>query len=257
MNDTPETWRWPDGARAAVSLCYDDGNPNNLDQAMPDLEAAGFRGSFYLTLCRGDVQERVDDWRAAHLRGHEIANHTWWHNCRVDLYGVHYSWITRPLEEYTRADMHAEIGRAADWLDENIGIDPDRSFAYPCGHVAIGAPPDRAGYASAVASRHRFGRICANDAVPLNDPALVDLTAIQTFFFNENTPDQFVGAVDKAVASGGWACLGFHGVGGPSHETARETHRAVVDYLARGSVWVAPLKTVAVLIEKHRGSARH
>ena len=32
------TWQWPDEAEGAVSLRYDDGNENNLDQAMPDLD---------------------------------------------------------------------------------------------------------------------------------------------------------------------------------------------------------------------------
>mgnify|MGYP003337797830 CR=1 FL=1 len=151
MTAEGSTWQWPNGARAAVSLGYDDGNPDNLDQAMPDLEAAGFRGTFYLHLERGDVRARTADWRAAHARGHEIGNHTWYHNARTDLYGVRHGWVTKPLEEYTQADMTAEINRAGDWLDEHIGRDPDRSFTYPCGHLTLGVPPSRAAYAAAVA----------------------------------------------------------------------------------------------------------
>ena len=39
---------WPNGARAAVSLTYDDGLNSQLDCALPQLEAAGFRATFFL-----------------------------------------------------------------------------------------------------------------------------------------------------------------------------------------------------------------
>jgi peptidoglycan/xylan/chitin deacetylase (PgdA/CDA1 family) len=252
MTTSPTTWSWPEGKHAAVSLGYDDGNPDNLDQAMPDLEAAGFRGTFYLHLARGDVQARVADWRAAYARGHEIGNHTWFHNARTDLYGVRHSWVTKPLEEYTQADMAAEIARAADWLDEQIGPDPHRSFTYPCGHLTLGVPPDRQAYADAVATRCRFARTGTPDVVVINEPLTVDLTLIPTIYFHENRVDQLTAAIDQAVYAGGWACLGFHGVGGGSHTTARETHQALMHYLADAAVWVAPVGAVAAWIAAHR-----
>jgi peptidoglycan/xylan/chitin deacetylase (PgdA/CDA1 family) len=43
-----EIWKWPGEVRTAISLSYDDGMDSGLDQAIPDLEAAGFRGTFYL-----------------------------------------------------------------------------------------------------------------------------------------------------------------------------------------------------------------
>lgn len=253
MTAEPTPWTWPNAARAAVSLGYDDGNPDNLDQAIPDLEAAGYRGTFYLHLERGDVRARTADWRAAHERGHEIANHTWYHNARTDLYGgVRHGWVTKPLEEYTQADMAAEIGRAADWLDTHIGPDPDRSFTYPCGHLTLGVPPSRAAYAAAVATRCRFARTGTPDVVAVNEPRSVDLTLIPTTYFHENTFRQFADALAQAVAAGGWLCLGLHGVGAGSHVTARDVHQALVKRLAEMPVWVAPVKTVGMWIESHR-----
>lgn len=250
---TNQAWPWPDGAKAAISLGYDDGEPDNLDQAIPDLEEAGFRGSFYLHLARGDVQARAKDWQAAHQRGHEIGNHTWHHNGRVDLYGgVRHPFITKPLEEYTQAEMTAEIGRAADWLDEHIGSDPDRSFTYPCCHVTLGQPPDRRAYAAAVATRCRFARTGAVNVVAINDPLTVDLSLIQTIYFRENTLDQFSDAIRQSLRTGGWGCLGLHGVGGRNHTTERGVHQALLRELGRQPVWVAPVKTVAAWIEAHR-----
>ena len=246
-------WQWPGSARAAVSLGYDDGNPDNLDQAMPDLEAAGLHGSFYLHLARHDVQSRADDWRAAHQRGHEIGNHTWHHNGRVDLYGgIRHPWITKPLEEYTEAEMTDEINRAADWLDDHIGGDPDRSFTYPCCHVALGQPPDRNAYAAAVAARCRFARTGTVDNPKINDPGSVDLSLIQTVYFSKNTFKDFQAVIRQVLHDGGWACFGLHGVGGGSHVIERCVHQALIQELKGEPIWVAPVKTVAVWIEQHR-----
>ena len=243
-------WPWPNGAQAAVSLCYDDGNVNNLDQAIPDLEAAGYWGSFCLHLGRGDVQAHAGDWRAAHKRGHEIASHSWHHNCRVDLYGVRHAWISRPLEEYTHDDMAAEVARCADWLDNNIGPDADRHFAYPCGHHTLGLPASREAYAAAVRPCHRFARSVV--AQRPNDPRMCDLELIDSVYFQANTLAEFQGAVQAAQAAGGWLCLGMHGVGGPSHTTERAVHQALLRWLHDQPVWVAPVKTVAVHVEARR-----
>ena len=255
MEGTRKNWEWPDKARFAVSLCYDDGNENNLDLAMPDLEAAGFRGSFYLHLARADVQARAADWRRAHERGHEIGNHSWYHNCRVDLSGgVRPSWVSKPLEEYTGAEMSAEIARAADWIDAQIGPDPDRTFTYPCCHMAIGQPPDQQAYADAVRTRHRFARSVFNGG-GVNDPGSIDLMLINSFYFGANTFEEFHGAAAQAMKQGGWACLAFHGIGGPSHTTSRAVHQRLIRWLHEDACcWVAPVRDVARYIEKRRST---
>jgi hypothetical protein len=38
--DSPRPFPWPNGAKAAVVLTYDDGMDTHLDSAAPDLEAA-------------------------------------------------------------------------------------------------------------------------------------------------------------------------------------------------------------------------
>ena len=60
---------WPGGARAAVSLSYDDGLESHIAQAGPALSARGFRGTFFLTL--ENMQDHVADWRAMATSGHE------------------------------------------------------------------------------------------------------------------------------------------------------------------------------------------
>lgn len=48
---------WPAGKKAAVILTYDDGLRSQRDIVMPQLEAKGFRGTFF-PLWRGRGRER-------------------------------------------------------------------------------------------------------------------------------------------------------------------------------------------------------
>jgi peptidoglycan/xylan/chitin deacetylase (PgdA/CDA1 family) len=252
-----QTWQWPNEAEGAVSLTYDDGNENNLDQAIPDLDAAGFTGTFYLTIGREEVQRRAHDWRSAHETGHEIGNHTWHHNCRADLFGGQCpDWIKKPLEEYSMAEMAAEVEQAAAWLDNHIGPDLDRSFAYPCGNTCLGNPPVQEAYLRAVRARHRFARGWS-DSAGVNDPRHVNLMLIECFAFAENALENLQGAVRQGLAEGGWVCLGFHGIGGPSHITERHVHQHLLEFLKHQRLWVAPVRDVARYIEDCRAAKLH
>jgi peptidoglycan/xylan/chitin deacetylase (PgdA/CDA1 family) len=250
---------WPHGKLAAVSLSYDDGNENNLDNAMPDLEAKGFLGTFYLQVGRADVNARAADWRAAHDRGHEIGNHTVHHPCRVGPYLPNVpSWlVNNALEDFTPQRIQDEIAEAARWLDQKVGPDPDRTFCYPCGHTEIGDPPDEASYLAAIRRFHFAARhVHANP----NDPANVDLMKIGcAISYGETATSEYLTACcDAALPARGtaspglWTVLCFHGIGGESHPTPREVHQAVIAHLSRGPFWVAPVKTVARHIESVR-----
>ena len=50
---------WPHGAKAAVSLAYDDAIDSQLDNAIPALDRVGLKGSFYLKLASPAVARRM------------------------------------------------------------------------------------------------------------------------------------------------------------------------------------------------------
>jgi len=247
------TWQWPNHARAAVSLTYDDGNENNLDQAIPDLEAAGFRATFYLTTGSKVMQGRVADWKAAHERGHEIGNHTVHHWCRAEPYrnrdGGVPAWLTHSLEQVSPEEIATEITTAAEWIEQNIGPDPDRTFAHPCGALAIGEVPDEASYDAAIARHHFAARTCST---VVNDPRTVEFLRIGAFGGQGDSASPLIAHCEAALASGGWVVFIFHGIGGPSHTFEREAHQDLVAYLKAGDFWVAPVKTVGRFIEAGR-----
>ncbi len=193
-------WHWPNGAGAAISLTYDDGNENNLEQAIPDLGAAGLRGTFYLPIGRDVAAARRGEGRPAHQRGHEIGDHTVTHPCRRDAYPPGKGdWIKNPLEAYTPTMIADEVRQAALWLDQEIGVDPDRTFAYPCGAVSIGVPPDEASYDQAVRALYRAARIGGGG---VNDPQSVHLLRIQSFPSVGPTLDTLIEYCEQALRTG-------------------------------------------------------
>lgn len=72
---------WPHSARAAGSLAYDDALSSQLDIAIPALNRHRLKGSFYLPLSGDTVQARMADWRKVASKGHELGNHTLFHQC--------------------------------------------------------------------------------------------------------------------------------------------------------------------------------
>ncbi len=237
MNDG---WKWPGDALAAISFTYDDGVDSALDSAMPDLEKAGFRGSFYLPVGNPDVPRRKGDWRDAFLRGHEIGSHTVRHPCRGPEHEYN-------LSTYTPLRIRNEILSASTWLNRHIGSDPFRTFAYPCGQTAIGDPPDEASYTAAVRASHFAARMARGG---INNPAVVSRnllriasSAIDYPHARELSP--FIRYCEQAADSRGWGVLLFHGIGDDWLPTERDVHQGIIDYLADGRFWVAPVREVA------------
>lgn len=229
-------WQWPGNAEAAVSFSYDDGVDSHLDQAMPDLENAGFRGTFYPTLGYDVVPLRKAEWKNAFLRGHEIGNHTIHHPCD-DPRGSH------NLRKYSPVDIRTEVLAGAAWLNEHIGVDPDRTFGYPCGDIAIGDPPDENSYDAAVRTCHFAARTTRRG---INDPLEVpkNLLRIKGKAFATQHATEIIEYVEEGAQLRGWAVLLFHGIGDKWIATARQAHQQLIEHLLDGRFWVAPIKVV-------------
>lgn len=253
MSNATTNWIWPKQARAAISLSYDDGNANNLDYAIPDLDDRGLRGTFYLQTGSLNMQARKQDWREAFSRGHEIGNHSICHPCRADAYSPNIpEWLKPPhihLENFSPEDITREVDEAATWLDKEIGEDPLRTYAYPCCSVAIGKVPDEASYDAAIRRRHFAARVGGQLT---NNPHTVNLYRIHSFGFNGPALSDLIGYCEEALNTGGWTVLTFHGVGGPSYTTERHIHQALLNYLLAGPYWVATVKDVASSIADKR-----
>ncbi len=120
----------------AVSFTFDDGLEIHLDAAMPLIEQYGFRGTFFVNPVAPCFTRRLDGWREAARRGHELGNHTLFHP----------AWKSKPyvtpgndIEHYTTDRMRIEL-EAASRLLEGLDGSHRRTFAYPCCNTVLGRP---------------------------------------------------------------------------------------------------------------------
>ncbi|MDT8999765.1 polysaccharide deacetylase family protein [Paucibacter sp. APW11] len=135
-----EPFQWPGGARAAVSLSYDDALPSQLDNALPALNALGLRATFYLTLSNPTVSQRLAEWRRAAAAGHELGNHTLFHPCSRSAPGRDWVAPHRDLDRTSVTQLREEILLANAFL-QAIDGQTERTFTAPCTDpLAAGQP---------------------------------------------------------------------------------------------------------------------
>jgi len=198
------TFSWPDNARAALSLSFDDARDSQVETGLPLFERLGVRVTFYVVSER--VAGRPDAWRAALRAGHEIGNHSRQHPCSGN-----FLWAKeRALEAYTLAGMREELTGANRQIRDVLGVTP-RTFAYPCGQTFVGRGVGTASYVPLVAELFEAGRGWLDEAP--NDPAYVDLAQVFAVSMDDATPEQLRPMLDRAAAAGAWLVLGGHDIG--------------------------------------------
>jgi peptidoglycan/xylan/chitin deacetylase (PgdA/CDA1 family) len=122
---------WPHGARAAVSLSFDDARLSQVDIGVPILDQHGVRATFYLSPQR--IPERQVAWQRAVAAGHEMGNHTVSHPCSGN-----FPWSrANALEDYTLERFEREVLDANDDIAQALGVSPV-THAYCCGQKFVG-----------------------------------------------------------------------------------------------------------------------
>jgi peptidoglycan/xylan/chitin deacetylase (PgdA/CDA1 family) len=253
--DSPRPFPWPGGAKAAVVLTYDDGMDTHLDHAVPDLDAAGLAGTFFLPGHAESLAKRLPEWRALAARGHELANHAIFHPClRKPASGPEREWVKPEyaLEGYTVERIRDEIAAMNTTL---LALDGEtvRTLAYNCCDTTAGGRS----YVDAVrplflAARAGEDRIAAD--VGALDPMLVPSWAAA-----DVTGAQLIAFAQKAVGAGGLAVFQFHGIGGQWLSVSRGAHQELLAWLAanRQTVWTDTFRRVMthVTAEQERAAA--
>ena len=223
---------WPHGERAAVSLAYDDAIDSQLDNAIPALDRAGLKGSFYLTLANPSLTKRLDEWRAAAARGHELGNHTLFHLCSAKAPG--HEWVTPELDLDTMsaARMAAQVRLASTMLHAIDGR-TERTFTVPCGDTRA----QDADYVALV--RREFVAVKLGGAGVIPDMDRLDPYAVGVTVPEGVTGAQLIALVQEAVGRGTMINFTFHGIGGDYITTSRQAHEELLAWLAahRDTVW--------------------
>jgi peptidoglycan/xylan/chitin deacetylase (PgdA/CDA1 family) len=230
---------WPGERKAAIVLTYDDAMQSHLDNAIPQLDAAGLNGTFFLNV-RFD-EKGVPRWRAAAAKGHELANHTIFHPCPAGSFPMEKRYES---ETYSVKGMLAEIA-AMNVLLHAIDGKTGRTFATPCGQAVAQGGDYTEALKAAGTIKYVRGPIFA-DAV-IEDPRILDTMRVPSSAFDEKSgAADLIAFAEKIERSGGMGVVLFHGVGGDWLTVSNAVHSDFLSYLKRREkqLWVAPFQTV-------------
>ena len=242
-------FHWPDGKRAALSLTFDDARPSQLDQGIPSLDAHGVKATFYVS--PGNMEPRLDDWKAALANGHEMGNHTLHHPCSGNFAFAR----AKPLEAYTLDEMEADILGGSDAIERLLGVRP-ATFAYPCGQTFVGRGEEVMSYVPLVARHFVAGRAAFNESH--NDPLFCDLAQLFGLDMDDQPFGRIQALLDHAIDDdGGWLVLFGHDVG--PHGGRQVTRTDALDALCRyatdpaNGIWLDTVDAVARHVQGTQG----
>jgi peptidoglycan/xylan/chitin deacetylase (PgdA/CDA1 family) len=216
---------WPKNKKAVIVLTYDDALASQLDVAIPQLDAAHLKATFFLT---GYITDKtIPRWRAAGAKGYELANHTLYHPCLgKEIKG---SSPENLSENYTIPAIIREIRMMNNFLFA-VGGKVNRTYAYPCTETKVGG----VSYVDSLRKTGliQYARIGGDDRDMVTDFTKLDPLLVPSWGVAENTPGtKLVDFVKKVEKSGGMGIFMFHGIGGDYLTTSAEAHKELVTYL--------------------------
>lgn len=236
-----ECWN---GKQCAVALTYDDALNVHLDSVAPFLDSLGLKATFYVVPLFEGFQRRIDDWERLARKGHELGNHTLFHPCDGEVDGR--TWVKPEynLRAYTHQRFKDELIVANAFLSSLDGR-TDRTFAYPCGDMAIGD----SSYVDMIRPLFVGARGVAPQMQRVQD---IDPYNIGSLVVAERSGDELIRFVEEAREKKALVVFLFHGVGGEhTINVSKEAHQRLLTYLKEheSEIWIAPLRDIAYYIK--------
>lgn len=242
-----QTFVWPNGAKAAVNLGYDDALDSQLDNAIPALNRYGFHGTFYLTLASDVVAKRMPEWRAAAAQGHELANHTLFHQCSRSQPGRDWVPEHRDLDKISVAQLKDQIVLGNVMLTAIDG-QTERTFTTPCIDLKAGGE----NYINAIKSE--FVAIKSAIGGVIDNMNQLDPYAVSVNLPSDVSGQELITVVKQAAQKGTMASFTFHGIGGDHLSVSKEAHEELLQYLAQHpeTYWVESFINVMKYVKENR-----
>lgn len=233
-----DSFTWPDGAKAAVSLSYDDTLNSQLDNALPTLNEHGIRASFYLILASPVLYERLEEWRAVAAQGHELGNHTIYHPCSASQPGNDWVRPHNDMDKRTVEQMRGEVAVANTFL-KAIDGKTERTMTPPCGHLMT----SDGNYLPAV--EELFVAIKGADK---GLPQGLAVYAVPS----DVSGEELIRIVERAAERGGMANIIFHGIGGDHLAVSTQAHDQLIRYLAghRETYWTETYLNIMKYVQR-------
>lgn len=222
---------WPHHKQAVIVLTYDDALLSQLNVAVPQLERAGLKATFFLT---SDLDyNTIPRWRALAKKGYELGNHTLFHPCSSRSDNPVASDSYTPLQIVREAEV-------MNWLLYCMDGKTSRTYAYPCTETFVGGDKD---YVDTL-RRHKvakYARIGGDMGAVITDFAHLDPLRVPSLGLEDSSSATFIIDFIKSVQQhGGMGVIMFHGIGGDYITTAADVHQQVLDYLVanKKTIWV-------------------
>ena len=216
---------WPHKAKAAINLAYDDALPSQLDNAVPALNRYKLKGTFYVPVGAETIHTRLKEWRKIASKGHELANHSIFHQCSGSLPGREWVAVERDLDNLTVAQMRDQIIVANNYLHAIDGK-TERTYTPPCIDLNAGGQ----NYIGAISNQ--FVAIKAKSGGVTPDMQSLDPYAVGVDFPSNVSGQQLIAIAKEAAAKGTMANFTFHGIGGDHLSVTKEAHEELLKYLA-------------------------
>lgn len=231
-----DTFQWPQEAKAAVCLTYDDGLDGHIDVAKPQLDRFGFKGSFYCTGASDSLKNRLEDWRKLVEDGHELGNHSLFHPCLKDREGREsFDWVVPEydLANYTLPQIRSEL-EVANSLLMAVDGNKKRTYAYTCSDYWVG---EREYYVEAIQPLFSGARC---DGPLLKSMKDANIYFMPSWMVVDPTGQEMIDYVKQATKSGTVATFMFHSVGGGYLNVSSEAHTELLRFLSenKDTYWV-------------------
>jgi len=235
------------GKECAVVLTYDDALVQHLNYAIPVLDSLKLKATFYLSAYFPGCREHLGEWRKVAAKGYELGNHTLFHPCIGDKPGREFVPADYKLNNYTVQRMVDET-RMTNVFLEALDGKTKRTFAFTCGDMKIGdtsfIDQMKNDFIAARAVRSQMHRIDQ-----------IDLYNVDCYMVNNNTAEQMIEWVKKAMETNSLLVILFHGVGGGNSLNVSLTeHSRFLHYLKQNqkNIWTTTMLDVAEYIKKYQ-----
>ncbi|MFC1552375.1 polysaccharide deacetylase family protein [Candidatus Latescibacterota bacterium] len=243
-----ESFHWPEGKRAAVSLSFDDARLSQIDVGMPLFDKYGVNATFYVL--SDNVKKNLEGWKKAHANGHEIGNHTLSHPCTGNFDFSR----DNALEMYDLDLMSHELDGANAEIEQLLGVKPV-TFAYPCGQKFVGKGVNVKSYIPLVAERFIAGRGYLGESA--NDPIFCDLAQVIGIGFDNVDAATAIELLEQAAAEGRWLILAGHEIGDAGFQTTYSSAiESICNYAldVENGIWIDTVETVGRYVMEYQNS---
>lgn len=238
---------WPNGAKAAVNLAYDDALDTQLNTAIPALNKYALLGTFYLNVASPTLTTRLNEWRAAAEKGHELGNHSIFHQCSKSNPGRDWVSADRDLDKVSVTQMQDQVKVTNAFLHAIDGKN-ERTYTPPCIDLNAGG----SNYVDGLKSEFVAIKTKSGGVTP--DMKTLDPYAVGVDFPAEVTGAQLIAVVKEAAAKGTMANFTFHGIGGEHLSVSKEAHEELLKYLAANKdiYWTDTFVTIMKYVKEQK-----